>query len=306
MISRGARLATGRRILARQVYRKATMSCIGRVAGLVAMGAAVVASGCVKDGAAVDIGDLSGKSLTVTHDSVASSGLKVAFDYDDFSRCNVLGSDAFARLNGQSVPLFRGEYEYFPPMGDDGGFNCFHPSVTLERIPVDLSPPWTIEIGDSSEIVSVTFGPGTPNSFDVGPLDNVTLTSSSDNLNVPIHRRPGQATAAHAEATFTASDGQSSVRLGDVYSSYIQILNPVDPGWPSGPVTVRIDVYYYPVDALLDCQNARCAIDVDSAFVGHCVVGTGSARSCSSLNTVLETTVLTVPLSCPTASGLCS
>jgi hypothetical protein len=280
------------------------MSFLGRVAGFVAMGAAIVLSGCSKDGDPVAIGDLSGKLLTVTHDSVASSGVKVTFDYEDASLCSVLDGDAFARLNGQSVPLFRGEYEYFPPMGDDGGFNCTHPSVTLDKIPSDLPAPWTIEIGDSSEIVSITFGPGTPNSFDVGPVDT-TLTSSSDNLNVPIHRHPGDATPARAAATFTASDGQSSVRLGDVYSSYIRLDKPVDPGWPSGPVTARIDVYYYPVDALLDCQNAHCAIAADPAYWGTCVVVPGSAMPCSSLSTVTETTVLTVPLSCPTSTGFC-
>jgi hypothetical protein len=108
--------------------------------------------------------------------------------------------------------------------------------------------------------------------------------------------------------TFTASDGQSSVRLGSVYLSYIRILNPVDPGWPSGPVTARIDVYYYPVDALLDCQNAHCPIAADPAYQGTCVAlpGSGSAMPCSSLNTIVETTVLAVPLSCPTSSGFCN
>ena len=284
------------------------MSFLGRVAGLVVMGVAFAASGCAKDGDPVEIGDLSGKSLTVTHDSVAATGLKVAFDYEDVSRCSVLGGDAFARLNGQSVPLFRGEYEYIPPMNDDGGFNCTHPSVTLDQIPADLSPPWTIEIGDSSQIVSVTFGPGTPNTFDVGPLDNTTLTSSSDELVVPIHRHPGDSTPARAAATFTASDGQSVVRLGGVYESYIRIPNALAPGWPSGPVTARIDVYYYPVDALLDCQNAHCAVAIDPAYFGTCVVlpAPGAAMPCSSLNTVLETTVLTVPLSCPTSNGFCN
>jgi hypothetical protein len=281
------------------------MSFIGRITPLAAMGA-FVASGCAQDGGPVGIGSLSRKSLTVRHDSVASSGVKVAFDYEDISRCDVLESGAFARLNGRSVPLFRGEYQYFPPMGDDGGFNCTHPSVTLDQIPSDTPPPWTIEIGDASQIVSVTFGPGTPNSFDVGPVANTTLTSSSDNLNVPIHRHPGDATPARAAATFTASDGQSSVRLGDVYSSYIRIDNPVDLGWPSGPVTARIDVYYYPVDALLDCQNARCAIAPDPPDWGSCVVAPGPAMPCRALNTVLETTVLTVPVACPTSNGFCN
>ena len=282
------------------------MSFFGRAVGFAAMGVAFVASGCAQDGDPVAIGDLSGKTLTVKHDSVAGSGVAVTFDYEDASRCSVLESHAFARLNGRSVPLFRGEYEYFPPMGDDGGWNCTHPSVTLAEIPADLPPPWTIEIGDFSQIVSVTFGPGTPNAFDVGPVVNTTLTSSSDILNVPIHRHAGDASPARAAATFTTSDGQSSVRLGDVYSSYIRLDNPVDPGWPSGTVTARIDVFYYPADAVVDCQNARCAVVGAEARWGTCVVAPGPAKPCSALNTVLETTVLTVPVSCPTSTGFCT
>jgi len=284
------------------------MSFIGRVAGLVVMGVAFVAAGCAKDGDPEAIGDLSGKSLTVTHDSVASSGVKVVFEYADVSRCSVLGADAFARLNGRPIPLFRGEYEYYPPMGDDGGFNCTHPSLTVDQIPADLLPPWTVEIGDSSQIVSVTFGPGTPNTFEVGPMVDTTLTSSYDRLDVPIQRHGGDATPAYAAATFTTSDGQSSVRRGDPYQAYIRILDPVEPGWPSGPVTARIDVYYYPVDAVLDCQNAHCAIAVDPLYWGTCdaLPGPGVAMPCSSLNTVLQTTVLTVPVSCPTSNGICN
>ena len=50
------------------------MGFIGRVAGLVVMGVAFVASGCAQDGDPEAIRDLSGKSLIVRHDSVVSSG----------------------------------------------------------------------------------------------------------------------------------------------------------------------------------------------------------------------------------------
>jgi hypothetical protein len=255
-------------------------------------------------GESQDIDDLSNKTLKVTHDSVASSGLTVAFDYDDHSQCSVLDSDAFATLNGRSVSLFRGEYQYFPPQGDDGGFDCTHPSVTLAQIPSDLSPPWTIEIGDSSQVVSATFGPGTPNAFDVGPLVDVALSSSRDQLDVPIVRHPGDTTPAYAAATFTASDGQSSVRRGDVYQPYIRILNPIAPGWPAGPIAAQIDVYYYPPDSLVACENAHCSM---TAVPDDCdaLPGLGAGTPCSSLHTVSATTDLTLQLSCASANGVC-
>ena len=80
-----------------------------------------------------------------------------------------LEDDAFARLNGQSVPLFRGA-EYTVSTVDDGEVGCHEPSVTVSPIPSGLSPPWTLEIGDSSEIVSATFG---PEAYQVGPILNV-------------------------------------------------------------------------------------------------------------------------------------
>lgn len=233
---------------------------------------------------------------------------RYTLDYDsDNTRCAVLASDAFARLNGQPVSLFGGEYQYFPPMGDDGGFTCTHPSVTLDQIPAGLPPPWTIEIGDSSQIVSATFGPGTPNTFAVGPLGNVILTSSQDMLDVPIVRQPGATTPAYAAITSTASDGQSSVRAGDVNLPFIQVPNPINPGWPAGPVTLQIDVYCYPPDALLGCEDASCAV---VSMPGTCSAALPDPGAtfvlCSSLNTVSTTTVLTVPLDCASTTGLCS
>lgn len=294
--------------MARHVKSKTTMSFIARISTLAVVGAAMLVAGCgPMGGESEDIDDLSNKSLKVTHDSVASSGLMVAFDYDDQSQCSVLDSDAFARLNGRSVPLFLGHYEYIPPMGDDGGFNCTHPSVTLDEIPADLQPPWKIEIGDSTQVVSATFGPGTPNTFEVGPLENVTLTSSQDKLDVPITRHPGDTTPAYAAVTSTASDGQTSIRRGDVYQPYIQVLNPVNPGWPAGPVAIQIVVYYYPPDALLGCQNAACTIVSPDYSGGSCdAVPAADSPGCSSLATISTTTALTLELSCASSTGICS
>jgi len=287
------------------------MSFIGRIEGLAMMGVAVVVivvAGCgPMGGESEDIDDLSNKSLKIAHDSVASSGLTVAFDYDDQSQCSVLNSDAFARLNGRSVALFLGHYEYIPPMGDDGGFNCTHPSVTLDEIPADLLPPWKIEIGDSTQVVSATFGPGTPNTFDVGPLENVTLSSSQDKLDVPITRHPGDTTPAYAAVTSTASDGQSSIRRGDVYQPYIRVLNPINPGWPAGPVSIQVVVYYYPPDALLGCQNAACTVVNPDYWGASCdALPAAGASGCSSLNTISTTTALTLELSCASSTGICS
>lgn len=267
---------------------------------------AVVMAGCgPMGGETEDIEDLSNKTLKITHDSVASSGLTVAFDYDDQSRCSILNGGAFARLNGRPVPLARGHYEYTPPMGDDGSVSCTHPSVTLDAIPADLGPPWKIEIGDSTQVVSATFGPGTPNAFDLGPLENATLSSSRDKLDIPVTRHPGDITPAYAAVTSTASDGQSSLRTGYVYQSQLEVLNPVGAGWPAGPVSIHVVVYYYPSDALVDCQNAACSFVSPDLFARSCEP-LPVAGGCSSLNTISTTTDLTLTLSCASSTGLCS
>jgi hypothetical protein len=281
------------------------MGCIGWVAGTAVIGFALVGSGCAADGDAEYIGDLNGKSLTVTHGGVVmSDGLKVALDYEDLSRCTVLRSDAFARLNGSSVPLSVGLYQVVPPMGDEGGFNCTHPSVTLDQIPDDVPPPWTVEIGDSSETVSVTFEPGTPNPVQVGPLTGTTLTSSQDELDVPIQRQADDTTPGFAAATFTASDGQSSMRAGDLFQTYIRFRSPIDPGWPAGQVSAQIDLSYYPTDALLACRNARCSI---TPMPTNCIAVTATnVAPCAELHPVSDTTVLTFQLDCASANGLCN
>jgi len=277
------------------------MNLWGRVARLLIMGLVLVASGCgPMGGESEEIEDLSNKSLKVTHESFAPSGLTVAFDYHDASQCSVLDSDAFARLNGHPVPLFLGHYQYYPPQGDDGGFDCTHPSVTLDQIPPDWAPPWTIEIGDSSQIVSATFGPATVNAFDVGPA-TTPITSSLATLHLPIQRPPGDVTPAHAQATFTASDGQSLVRDGDVYQDYLQFLGPVAAGWPSGPLTAQVTVSYTPADVVSDCQNAQCSMAWELS-----PSGCGDPSGCSTLTPVSVTTALTLQVACPSANGICS
>jgi len=198
-----------------------------------------------------------------------------------------LEDDAFARLNGQSVPLFRGQ-EYTVSTVDDGEVGCHEPSVTVTPIPSGLSPPWTLEIGDSSEIVSVTFG---PEAYQIGPILTSSLTSSEDTVTVQISG--GDLTeVADIKATLTASDGQSASRSATMAGSTIEIANAVAPGWPPGSIAVDIDLSYFPCGQLLGCQvgdgaNARCSVN------------------CTRGNTVSMTTALVVPLACMAVNGVC-
>jgi hypothetical protein len=199
-----------------------------------------------------------------------------------------LEDDAFARLNGQSVPLFRGA-EYTVSTVDDGEVGCHEPSVTVTTIPSGLSPPWTLEIGDSSEIVSATVG---PEAYQVGPILTSSLTSSKDTLTVQISG--GDLTeVADIKATLTASDGQSASRSGTIVGSTFEIANAVAPGWPPGSIAVEIDLSYFPCGQLLGCQvgdgaNARCSV------------------TCTRGDTVSMTTALVVPLACTTVNGVCT
>src|SRR5436189_4137071 len=115
-------------------------------AGAIAL-AAVAFGGCGGSsyGGPRPISDFQSKSLDLKYDD---SGLVATLNYTFVSTygCELLGDDAFARLNGRSVPLFRGAIQVTPPQGDDGSFDCVSPSVTVNPIAADLSPPWTIEI----------------------------------------------------------------------------------------------------------------------------------------------------------------
>jgi hypothetical protein len=198
-----------------------------------------------------------------------------------------LEDGAFARLNGQSVPLFRGA-EYTVSTIDDGEVGCHEPSVTVTPIPSGLSPPWKLEIGDSSEIVSATFG---PEAYQVGPILTSSLTSSEDTLTIQISG--GDLTeVADIKATLTASDGQSASRSGTIVGSAIEIANAVAPGWPPGSITVDVDLSYFPCGQLLGCQigdgaNSRCSV------------------TCTRGDTVSMTTALAVPLACTAVNGVC-
>jgi hypothetical protein len=226
---------------------------------IAALAVAFLGAGCGGSpyGGAVPINDFPRRSLTVKHDS---SELIVTLAYDDSSRCDLLADDAFARLNGRSVPLFVGQIMIIPPMGDDGGVVCVPPSVTLDGIPPDLSPPWTIEIGDASETVSATFGPAPVTPVVVGPVNNPVLTSSQDTLTVLLERAPGDTAPSSAVAHLTASDKQFTTRTALVEPSDLVFATAVNPGWPPGPVTVTVGIDYFAADVLLGCQAAQCSV----------------------------------------------
>jgi hypothetical protein len=79
-----------------------------------------------------------------------------------------------------------------------------------------LPPPWTIEIGDDSQIAQATFGPGALDPFEIEPLLSPTLGSGFAPLVVPIVRKPGYPTGSSARGTFTASNGSAFKGFADL------------------------------------------------------------------------------------------
>jgi hypothetical protein len=225
---------------------------------------AVAAAGCgATYGGPAPLSDFRKPSLTVSHHGDDTSDtFSATLDFDDISWCDTLESDAFARLNGRSVPLFPGEVKVIPPQGDDGGVECIHPSVTLDQRRTDLSPPWTIEIGDSSRTFSATFG-GAP----VNPvvLSNPVLTNAA--LTLALQRQPGDTTVISGSAMLSASNGQSTLSSADagpdsiVFSTFTALFAP-------GPVTVVVVLDSFSNDQLLDCQAPRCTLATGSGVYG--------------------------------------
>lgn len=173
--------------------------------------------------------------------------------------------------------------------------------------PSSLSPPWTIEIGDRTEVLAATFGPGPINPFTVGPGITPVLTSSLDNLTVQIQPPAGSATPALARATLTASDGQSFASVGAVGQSSIVFGNAILPGWPSGPITVQIEVDFYAADNLLSCQAPNCSLAQEPGICSQLasIPGMpGPGIPCSDLLISSTTSNFSIQLSC--SSGVCT
>ncbi|HXU61646.1 MAG TPA: hypothetical protein VN962_08100 [Polyangia bacterium] len=223
-----------------------------------------IAAGCgASYGGPAPLSDFPKPSLTVSHQGAGNSdSFSATLDFDDIDWCDVLESDAFARLNGRSVPLFRGEVRVIPPQGDDGGVECRHPSVTLDQVPSDLSAPWTFEIGDSSRSLSATFA-----AAPIGPvvLSNPVLTNAA--LTLALQRQAGDTTVINGQATLSASDGQSTVSSAEAGQD--GILFPTFTAlFPPGPVTAAVVLNYFSADQLLDCQAPRCTLAMGSGVSG--------------------------------------
>jgi hypothetical protein len=240
------------------------------------------------------------RSLTVKYDD--RTGLVATLDYSDTARCDLLKNDAFARLNGRSVPVSPGSIQVLPAQSDDGGVICTHPAVTLAQIPSDLAPPWTIEIGDPTAVLGATFGPGPINPFSVGPLTTTMLTSSLDSLTVQIQRPAGAATPALAQATLTSADGKSATSVGAVGQSSIVFANAIYPGWPPGAITVQIEVDFYADDRLLSCQAPKCTLVQEA---GTCSPPPAQIP-CSDLRITSTMSAFSIQLVCQPTSGVCS
>ena len=241
-------------------------------------------------------------TLTVKYDA---GGLVATLDYPDIARCDLLNADAFARLNGQSVPLFPGSLQIIPPNGDDGSVICTHPSVTLPPFPSDLAPPWTLEIGDPTGVFAATFGPGPINPFTVGPGITPVLTSSVDSLTVQIQPPDGGATPASARATLTDADGQSFTSVGAVGASSIVFGDAVAPGSRNGPITAEIDVDFVATVGLINCQAPKCSlVQEGSCGPWSSIPGDpGPGVPCAGLVISSTTTVLSTELACPLPSS---
>lgn len=240
-------------------------------------------------------------TLTVKYDA---GGLVATLDYPDIARCDLLNSDAFARLNGQSVPLSPGSLKILS-QGDDGSVICTHPSVTLPPFPSDLAPPWTLEIGDPTEVLAATFAPGPINPFTVGPGITPVLISSLDNLIVQIQPPPGGATPASARATLTDSDGHSFTSVGAVGESSIVFGSAILPGSHNGPITAQIDVEFVATVGLISCQAPKCLLVPEGTCGPWASIpgDTGPGVPCAGLVISSTTTVLSTELACPLPSS---
>jgi hypothetical protein len=82
-----------------------------------------------------------------------------------------------------------------------------------------------------------------------------------------------------------------------VGESFLQFRNPIDPGWARGPVTIHIDVYYFPPDVLLGCENAACSL-VSVSRACSPASGLPGWPPCSSLDGFAASTTFNMPLDC--------
>jgi len=250
-----------------------------------------------------DIRDLPGKKLVLA----GVGALQLEYDWLS-DRCVVLRDDAFARVNGRPMSLFRGAYHVTPPMGDDGTVDCSFPGAYLNEIPADLPPPWTVEIGDGSQVVSATIGLALLTEFEIQPLIDPPLRSSFVQVNVPItFAGDVDPSPAVPKITLTASDGRTTTSYGTVYAHQIGFGKALPPQWPVGPVSVRVEVDFTTPQVLLGCENAECRLAGAPYFSPELeqALQRAAPRSPQLPTTFPVTAEFESELACDTTDGFC-
>jgi hypothetical protein len=232
-----------------------------KTTAVIALAAAALAGCGSPYGGPAPIADFQRKSLDLAYDISGGLVATLNYSFSPADRCELLDDDAVALLNGRPVPLFKGDIQVTPPMGDDGSFDCVPPSVTVNPIPADLPPPWTIEIGDSSEVVSATFDltPVTPAT--IGPVATPVLTSWQDSLIIEMQNGPGITPPIGATDYIMAFNGFGT-RAGSAQITPTSLVFPqaLDSQSEPGPITVQVVANFFSDAELLDCQAPTCTM----------------------------------------------
>lgn len=208
---------------------------------------------CAVDDGTTDIVDFEQRQVNFTRPATAEGGFEALLES---SNCGLLHDDAFARLNGAPIQLFRGSKML---LDQDGGFQCKPPSVSVGAI--DAPPPWTIEIGDASLIVSVTLEPINDNPIELLPLEGATVTyPGGDALAVPIAYSSAPQTGFCLGGFFQGPDGWASSWNGLLEATDVRLSGPIGqtPGPPQA-FAATVTVGATAISPLLQaCDNATC------------------------------------------------
>ena len=219
------------------------------IAGLVAV---ALFPACSLDDGRTDIRDLNEvhfvRPVTAAAGFEAQIGWQGAFQT---TPCTILRDDAFGRLNGAPLSLFRGSSRPF-----NGGeeYQCKPPSVAVNRI--DVPPPWHIEIGDPSQTIAITLDPVADNPVDFLPLDASTITYPGDEFVIPIVYKHEPETDLLVTGAFEFT-GWSGAWHGALHASDVSFPNDIGRHRTPGPVHVRV-IAETQSPILRACENAKC------------------------------------------------